>query len=127
MRKSGQQNSTILWLVLPTFPICDSFIPELHFMLPRPTVVLDEIISEHLAGNACRLHHLDYRRLERCTQHLYLVAVRWIKSALSAQTHFTLTLPLNLSSGEKWVIGGPGFNLLSMPLRPSKKIALRAK
>jgi hypothetical protein len=38
------------------------------------------------------------------------------------------TLPLALSSGVKWLIGGPGSVIFrSMPLRPSKKMALSAK
>lgn len=38
-----------------------------------------------------------------------------------------LTLPLSLSSGLKWEIGGPGCIFFSMPRNPSKKMVLRVK
>ena len=42
-----------------TFPVSNSLIPEFNFMLPRPSVVLNESIAEHLGvtSNAFRMHH----------------------------------------------------------------------
>jgi hypothetical protein len=52
--------------------------------------------------------------------------IQW--TAKGTTTIYNLTFPFFLSSGVKWLNGGPGSsNFFSIPLKPSKKIALSAK
>ena len=110
-----------------TFPISNGLIPQFDFMFSCSAIMINEGISKHLrfSRDAIRTHHPNRRRLQRCRQHLYLF-LSWI--LLDLKVIILLTLPVPLSSGVNWLIGGPGrANLLLIPLRPSKNIALMAK
>ena len=41
-----------------TFPVGNSLVPHSDLMLPSPTIVVDECISENLSRDAIRTHHL---------------------------------------------------------------------
>ena len=43
--------------IMHTFPAGNSLVPQSDLMLPSPTIMIDECISEDLSRDAIRMHH----------------------------------------------------------------------
>ncbi len=96
-------------------------------MFSRTSEMFYEIMAKNLAGDTARLHHLDGRGFKGCAEHLDLFKQVTQRSMSLYIQPRKLTRPFFLSSGAKWEIGGPGFRSLSIPLKPRRNIALKAK
>jgi hypothetical protein len=55
------------------FPARNGLVPQLDFMLPSPTKMLDQVIAERFTRNAAGTHHALCRSLQALREHRDLI------------------------------------------------------